>query len=354
MFRALRVGPRIDVAWRIAAPVLAALLVLAAGTMPATGAADGPGGPVASLRARQKAAEADMRRADHQIQRLERQRKHQPRLLRAAKRDLGRAIVRRNAADRKADQARGRLGELRIELGREIRVHPHPNGKPKADKPKLRLRVVEASARTQRLSRQARVAERTVERARAVKQSRWQKPTRARIAARRAERERAEDRLDAAIDQMVALSKARAGRFGTAAVSSFRRPVRGSISQGYGCTGKATNPRRGGCRHFHDGIDVAAPRGARVRAAAPGFVSYVGFSPWDGRARAFIVIVGHAGGYHSVYAHLQPRDRVRAGQLVKRGQVIGRVGLTGRTTGPHVHLEVWRAGLTLDPRRAGR
>jgi murein DD-endopeptidase MepM/ murein hydrolase activator NlpD len=353
MFRALRAGPRVDVAWRIAAPVLSVLLVLASAGQASLGA-DGPGSAVAALRARQHAAETDMRRADHQIARLERQRKHQPRLLRTAKRELGRAIVRRNAADRKADRARGRLGELRIELGREIRVHPHPKGQPKADKPKLRKRVVEAAARTQRLVRGARTAERQVERARAVKQSRWQKPTKARIAARKAERERAEDRLGAAIGQMVALSKARAGHVGTAGVSSFRKPVRGTISQGYGCTGHRTNPRRGGCRHFHDGIDVAAPRGAKVRAAAAGYVAYVGFSPWDGRARAFVVIIGHAGGYESVYAHLQPRDTVRAGQRVKRGQVIGRVGMTGLTTGPHVHLEVKRGGVTLNPLRAGR
>ena len=115
-----------------------------------------------------------------------------------------------------------------------------------------------------------------------------------------------------------------------------------------------TNPRRGSCRHFHDGVDIAAPKGTKVRASADGYVAYAGFSPWDNGSRAYIVIIGHANGYESVYAHLQPKRSVRAGQKVKRGDVIGSVGMTGLTSGPHVHWEIRRGGVDLNPLRAGR
>ena len=69
--------------------------------------------------------------------------------------------------------------------------------------------------------------------------------------------------------------------------------------------------------------------------------------------RAYIVIIGHAGGYESVYAHLQPRKKVRAGQKVKRGQVVGTIGLTGLTTGPHVHWELRKGGTNVNPLKAG-
>ena len=354
MFRAFRASSRVDVFWRLAAPLLTVALVTSTGAAwPETAVAGGTGTTVASIRAKQRAAEADMRRADHQIKRLLRQRHKGPRLLRAAKRKLDTAIVRRRAAERKADKARGRLGELRLDLARKIRVHPHPAGKPKADKPKLRKRVSAAVERNKRLSKQERAASRAEARARSLKRSRLSKPTKARIAARKSERERAEDRLASAIAQMASLARQRAARLGASGVPTFRMPARGRISQGFGCTGSRTNPWRGGCR-YHDGIDIAAPRGTQVRAAASGFVAYAGFSPWDGRKRAFVVIIGHAAGFETVYAHLQPRDKVRAGQRVKRGQVIGSVGMTGHTTGPHVHWEVKRWGTTVNPLRAGR
>jgi len=133
----------------------------------------------------------------------------------------------------------------------------------------------------------------------------------------------------------------------------FRKPVRGHVSQRYGCTGYRSNPKRGRC-WFHDGIDIAGPRGSKVRASADGYVAYVGRNPWDRGRRSFVVIVGHARGYETVYAHLKPVRRVKAGQRVRRGQVVGVVGMTGHTSGPHVHWEVKKHGRTVDPRRAGR
>jgi murein DD-endopeptidase MepM/ murein hydrolase activator NlpD len=91
-----------------------------------------------------------------------------------------------------------------------------------------------------------------------------------------------------------------------------------------------------------------------VRASAAGYVAYVGWNPWDRGRRAFVVIIAHRRGYESIYAHLKPQRNVRAGQRVRRGQVIGVVGLTGHTSGAHVHWEVSRHFRTSDPRRAGR
>ena len=99
---------------------------------------------------------------------------------------------------------------------------------------------------------------------------------------------------------------------------------------------------------------VATSRGSPVRASAAGYVAYVGWNPWDRGRRAFVVIIAHRRGYESIYAHLKPQRNVRAGQRVRRGQVIGVVGLTGHTSGAHVHWEVSRHFRTSDPRRAGR
>jgi murein DD-endopeptidase MepM/ murein hydrolase activator NlpD len=175
---------------------------------------------------------------------------------------------------------------------------------------------------------------------------------RERIAARKRAREGAESRLAEQIGLMLALSKDRAMAQGSVhAPRRFARPARGTISQGYGCQRDGRNDR---CAHFHDGVDIATRRGTRVRASADGYVAYVGWNPWDRGRRAFVVIIGHASGMETVYGHLAPVRKVRAGQAVGRGHVIGIVGLTGRTTGAHVHWEVSRDFRTIDPLRAGR
>jgi murein DD-endopeptidase MepM/ murein hydrolase activator NlpD len=146
-------------------------------------------------------------------------------------------------------------------------------------------------------------------------------------------------------------SDVRPGRDG----SGFAWPVRGRITQRYGCTGFRLNSRRGSCARFHGGVDIAAPSGTLLRASATGVVSYVGWSPvshgghWG---RGFIVVIGHAGGFETLYGHLQPIRRVRVGQLVRKGEVIGHVGSTGKSTGPHVHWEVSRGFRSQDPLRS--
>jgi murein DD-endopeptidase MepM/ murein hydrolase activator NlpD len=87
--------------------------------------------------------------------------------------------------------------------------------------------------------------------------------------------------------------------------------------------------------HRHDGIDIAAPEGTTVSAAAAGTVIYAGEQTGYGS----IVIVRHDGGLVTLYAH-NSRLLVDEGARVRRGEPIARVGQTGRTTGPHLHFEV--------------
>ena len=97
--------------------------------------------------------------------------------------------------------------------------------------------------------------------------------------------------------------------------------------------------------HFHDGIDIAERHRHPVRAADNGSSP----SPATGADGALVVVMGHAGGYETVYAHLSSSS-VRPGSSSKRGTRIGSMGCSGMCTGPHLHWEVWRNGATLNPR----
>ncbi|WP_114313502.1 M23 family metallopeptidase [Thermus caldifontis] len=96
---------------------------------------------------------------------------------------------------------------------------------------------------------------------------------------------------------------------------------------------------------FHDGLDFAAPYGAPVYATGSGVVAETG---WMG-AYGLAVLLDHAEGYQSLYGHLS-RLAVRPGERVEKGQVLGYVGSTGRSTGPHLHYGIYRYGAPLDPR----
>ena len=140
-----------------------------------------------------------------------------------------------------------------------------------------------------------------------------------------------------------------ARRYGYGAPAAAWPVAGGRITQGFGPTSLALEPPRcweGRCyAHFHDGLDIAAPLGTPVRAIAPGRVTIAGRVA-DG---AVVVQIEHAGGVTSLYGHLQPGLAVRVGDDVVGGQAIGSVGLTGNTTGPHLHLEVDVAGVPVDP-----
>jgi murein DD-endopeptidase MepM/ murein hydrolase activator NlpD len=120
-------------------------------------------------------------------------------------------------------------------------------------------------------------------------------------------------------------------------------PSTGKITQPYGCTGFKYEPRRGDCKHFHLGIDVADSRATPIRAMANGVVTHVGLDPFmSGKYRSWTVVIRHGNGVRTFYAHLQKRDvpGARKGKKVVKGQKIGYMGNTGLSTGVHIHFAV--------------
>ncbi len=114
------------------------------------------------------------------------------------------------------------------------------------------------------------------------------------------------------------------------------------ITQGFGCTGVASEPPYGSCAHFHGAIDIGAPQGSPVVAAGGGIVIYSGWklAGSDGYGGGLVVWISHGGKLYSTYNHLSA-DFVKVGQRVEAGQRIGSVGMTGSASGPHLHYEVW-------------
>ncbi len=108
-------------------------------------------------------------------------------------------------------------------------------------------------------------------------------------------------------------------------------PVRGWLTSGYGLR---VSPFTGN-RQMHEGIDVAGPRGLAVLATADAIVTFSGKLAGFGNA----VVLNHGFGFKSFYAHNEA-NKVRVGQMVKRGQAIAALGNTGYSTGPHLHYEV--------------
>jgi murein DD-endopeptidase MepM/ murein hydrolase activator NlpD len=150
-----------------------------------------------------------------------------------------------------------------------------------------------------------------------------------------------------ALAQLVASAMVRDGESG-----EWSLPVRGILTQPFGPTSFELEPPAtyGGVSyaHFHAAIDLAASLGSPVTAASDGVVAFVGHLP-DG---AMIVLLAHPGGYVSEYAHLDDTfalPPVKTGQVVKAGQVIGFIGLTGITTGAHLHFAVMKDGAPIDP-----
>ena len=119
-------------------------------------------------------------------------------------------------------------------------------------------------------------------------------------------------------------------------------PVRGILSSGFGVRISPFTDTP----VFHHGLDIIARPGAPVRAAAAGKVVRSAYETLFGN----VVVLEHGSGYRSLYAHLAERNAV-AGDIVQKGDPIGTVGDTGRTTGPHLHFEVHVNGLAVNPTR---
>ena len=98
-------------------------------------------------------------------------------------------------------------------------------------------------------------------------------------------------------------------------------------------------------RRLHAGLDFTAPIGTPIYAAADGVIKDAGFNTGGYGNR---VVVNHGFGYETLYAHMV-RIKARVGARIKRGEVIGYVGSTGKSTGPHLHYEVHKNGTPLDP-----
>ncbi len=96
---------------------------------------------------------------------------------------------------------------------------------------------------------------------------------------------------------------------------------------------------------FHAGLDFAAPQGTPIYATANGVVKSAGN---QGTGYGNHVVINHGYGYETLYGHMF-KIKVRAGQQVKRGEIIGWVGSTGKSTGPHCHYEVHKNGTPIDP-----
>jgi len=119
-------------------------------------------------------------------------------------------------------------------------------------------------------------------------------------------------------------------------------PVNGKITSGYGWREDPVKPKPGEMR-FHKAIDIAGKMGDSVKAAMRGAVLYCDHNPNLGN----FIVLNH-GEYQTLYAHLSAYS-VKAGDKVNQGQEIGKIGDTGYTTGPHLHLEAFHNGNRINP-----
>ncbi|HXZ45508.1 MAG TPA: M23 family metallopeptidase, partial [Pseudolabrys sp.] len=120
------------------------------------------------------------------------------------------------------------------------------------------------------------------------------------------------------------------------AMPSFRWPVRGRVITGFGSKPNGTQ---------NDGINLAVPEGTPIKAADDGVVAYAGN---ELKGYGNLVLIRHANGYVSAYAHAS-EITVKRGDTIKRGQVIAHAGQTGNVTSPQLHFEIRKGSTPVDP-----
>ena len=120
----------------------------------------------------------------------------------------------------------------------------------------------------------------------------------------------------------------------------FIYPIHGRLTSPFGYRSDPFT----GARSFHSGVDLAAPTGTSVKAALDGRIAETGFN----RIYGNYVIITHDRGYQSLYGHLSA-IYVKRGQYVTQGAVVGAVGNTGYSTGPHLHLSIYKNGRLINP-----
>ena len=149
------------------------------------------------------------------------------------------------------------------------------------------------------------------------------------------------DRLSMQSEQLLLLESLLSDRDLNASLLPTGLPVRsGYASSGYGTRSDPFS----GFNAFHRGVDFNGPRGSDVLTVAEGVVAFVGQRSGYGN----VVDVDHGNGYMTRYAHNQ-KNLVKEGERVKAGDVIAKMGSTGRATGSHVHFEVWLNGSVVNP-----
>ncbi|MCX5750489.1 MAG: peptidoglycan DD-metalloendopeptidase family protein [Candidatus Saganbacteria bacterium] len=144
------------------------------------------------------------------------------------------------------------------------------------------------------------------------------------------------------LEKLITKSTTERRKAGKKAVSTgkFEWPLRGRLTSYFGYR---RSPFWGG-RNFHTGLDIAAPYGSSIMAADGGEVIFSGW--WDGYGKA--VVIDHGDGLSTVYGHMS-RIYADNGSKIGKGEVIGLVGSTGYSTGPHLHFEVRKNGKPTDP-----
>jgi murein DD-endopeptidase MepM/ murein hydrolase activator NlpD len=140
------------------------------------------------------------------------------------------------------------------------------------------------------------------------------------------------------LEELIAHLEARTARL--SATPSIA-PTRGWITSDFGYRSSPFT----GTREFHRGLDIAGRISTPILAPAEGKVRYVG----EHQALGQTVILRHGYGLETVYGHLSEIE-VKAGQKIKRGEILGRMGNTGRSTGPHLHYQVQANGVPVNPR----
>lgn len=160
--------------------------------------------------------------------------------------------------------------------------------------------------------------------------------------------------LEAEIAALSALIEVKSDRLNLLEVMLLQRTMQQSmlpdaspVDVGYNSSsfGRRIDPFTGRTA-FHEGLDFTAAAGTPIYAAAGGMVTASERMPDYGK----IVKISHGSGLETRYAHASEL-LVKVGEIVKKGQVIAKVGSTGRSTGPHLHFEVRRDGAPLDPRK---
>jgi murein DD-endopeptidase MepM/ murein hydrolase activator NlpD len=227
------------------------------------------------------------------------------------RRQAQRAVLRTRAA-RAEVRRQTEIVALRVGQMRELRQRLVESRAAVAEEQALRERTLQALSRKER----AELAE--IE---ALRRASAELAARIREAQLAAERARAEGAPAAASTSVPS-------------ASGFVWPVSGPVTSPFGL--------RWG--RMHEGIDIAAPAGAPVRAVAAGQVIYAGWMGGYGN----LVVVDHGGGLATAYAHLSAID-VSVGTSVEQGQALGAVGSTGHSFGPHLHFEVRIGGRAVDP-----